>query len=212
MARGVWGFGVAMTSIALACGKSTHDGPVGAGGMTAGAAQKGGRGGAATGGAAGSARAGAGNGPVGGSAGETAGRSSATGGADAGAFTTGGIAGSASAGRGGDEGAGVGGSLDECEALSQAAAKALEPVVSAHQSCESDADCATNSSLGGCYDGTFVLGGCWVPLAASGTETVSAAARDLCQAFEEAGCIGLHPCPAAPPLACQAGTCAFEVN
>jgi hypothetical protein len=124
----------------------------------------------------------------------------------------GGRSGADDAGRGDDDSAGASGSEDVCAALRQTAASALEPLVQAHQSCDEDADCAKNSSLGGCYDGTFVLGGCWVPLAAANAETVSAAARDLCHPFEDAGCVGIHPCPSAPDLACQTGACVFVTH
>lgn len=100
-------------------------------------------------------------------------------------------------------------STETCEALRQAAASALLPIVQASQSCREDSDCQPNSSLGDCYDGTFVLGGCWVSLSKASAEMVSARARDLCVPFSDAGCIGLHPCPAAPPSVCQSGTCSF---
>jgi hypothetical protein len=185
MAREVWGWCLFVAGAALACGKSTHDDPEAAGasaGMPAGSGAKSGRG--------------------------THGERN-----DAGAAAMhGGRSGADDAGRGGDDSAGASGSEDVCAALSQTAASALERLVRAHQSCDEDADCTKNSSLGGCYDGTFVLGGCWVPLASSSAETVSAAARDLCHAFEDAGCVGLHPCPSAPDLVCQTGACVFVTH
>jgi len=164
---------------ALACGKSTQDDPAVAGTMAGTLAGTG----AGSGGAGGIEASGGGN-------------------------NSGGDA-AANGGKSGEAGAGAGGSQDVCETSRQAAANALARLVLAHQSCEADADCAANSSLGGCYDGTFVVAGCWVPLSASSAETVSAAARELCRPFEDMGCIGLHPCPPVQDLACRSGTCVF---
>lgn len=180
-----------LCGLALACGKSEHD-PIAeesSGGMSGGSS--------ATSGAP----------PLSGGVSGVSG-SNATGGV---APSSGGQSGASTGGQAGDESAGSGGA-DVCESFRQAAASALEPMVRSNQGCEKDADCTRNSSLGGCYDGTFVLGGCWVPLAASSAEGVSMTARELCVPFEEAGCFGVHPCPPAPPLVCRSGACAFMID
>jgi hypothetical protein len=117
---------------------------------------------------------------------------------------------SATAGAGGGPASAGGGAGDTCESVRQAAAQALEPTVLANQSCTTHADCGVARGLGGCYDGTFVLGGCYVPVSSSAVEAVAATARELCREADEQGCTSLHPCPAAGPALCLAGTCVLS--
>lgn len=95
-------------------------------------------------------------------------------------------------------------SADVCAEQQQAADAALQSLVSANNTCDTDADCTSVENPGNCY--TY----CVVPVRRSNVSAVTASGRELCRPYAEHGCTISFACPNSPGVACVAGRCTFK--
>jgi len=91
-----------------------------------------------------------------------------------------------------------------CTQLQNTADESLQALIGANNTCNTDADCASTLSVGGCY--TY----CILPINRTSVDTVSAAERELCHPYVEHGCTIGFACPNSPGTACTGGRCMFK--